>query len=51
MNVKCSRCGYVWYWKGKFSYITCPSCRYFAKKDKFPAEVLTNGSTPNQPTN
>lgn len=33
LKVRCGHCGYVWNYKGKMAFATCPSCR-----KKTPAE-------------
>jgi len=27
MQIKCSKCGYTWNYKGRLLYATCPKCR------------------------
>jgi predicted nucleic acid-binding Zn-ribbon protein len=34
-EMKCTRCGHSWHWKGKGLFVTCPKCRKFARQNKF----------------
>jgi len=43
MRIMCSNCGYIWFYKGRLGYGTCPCCQLKIRIDKNQVKEETNG--------